>query len=281
MSLKGSGVVRGNVHSIICKNTICLSFLSILSENIESLKSVDIIKLMTDSENTSLLDDFEASSRNYYAKLFLSSVMDTRLEKRDKRNPKAALFDNRGHSRFINNRALLKTKYTNLLGAMSCMTTSQSEKISGTMSSYMKVALGINLFLDSNGGLSGECSKNISNTGISASESTVRSQVRHLSENVHLENIMDPPPKGYNYIVGLTLDNADFRLYAKNVSLIAAGRVCLGLEKEEDTKAINDHFLAGPNPQTRFYNRYFQPKRKIDMQKISCLTKHLVLCCHV
>ena len=74
MSLKGSGVVRDNVHSINSKNTIGLSFLSVLSENTESLKSVDIIKLMTNSENTSLLDDFEASSHNYYAKLFLSSV---------------------------------------------------------------------------------------------------------------------------------------------------------------------------------------------------------------
>ena len=141
------------------------------------------------------------------------------------------------------------------------MAMSQSAKISGTLSSYMKVALGINLFLNSNGGLSGECSKHVSDTGLSASESTVRSQVRHLSENIHLENIMDPPPKGYNYIVGLTSDNADFHLYAKNVSLIAAGRICLGLEKEKDTKAINNHFLEGlPKPSNLFLQQVLPTK---------------------
>jgi len=49
----------------------------------------------------------------------------------------------------------------------------------------------------------------------------------------------------FNYQEAITFDNADFRLYANCGNLIVSAKIGVGLERDADTKIINELFMSG------------------------------------
>jgi len=223
----------------------------------------------------------------HLTKALLLSILSTRTKKRSSSSPKNGTFDNRAGNDFENHESQLSTKLQHLQSVISILGSLQSDRIDGTINST-KLKIGAISHMDSRGGLSQNSHSVLAKAGVAPSHRYVRDLIHRLNSVLVFEDVLPSPPANYNYQAAITFDNADFRLYANCVNLIVSAQIGIGLEKDADTKLINEQFMSGlPIPTTDMLKDIIPNKhddaeaqKYDDYQSLYTLQCALMICIH-
>ena len=215
---------------------------SICSTENQSNDPSSLVDALSKHASTDKLEQF-ANLDCDLTKVFLYSIMTTSLKKSQKFDPKASLFDDHNIDLFeIDGRAKLEKKLDKLLTTISCLHASQTNSAKGF--GRLKLIRGLLLYIDRKGGVSEKMMQELSSAGLSMASGTLRDFVQNIAGKIN-PNDLRQTPSIEDLIAWLiyTFDNADFRLYAKVVSMIVGGTILGGYETKEENGLMNKEYI--------------------------------------
>ena len=190
-------------------------------------------------------------------KVFLFIVAFTRLKKNKKLfDPKSGLLDKRVMKRFSDSNIisyLSDSESKKILGAMSCLHSSQSNRLGNLTSGpgWSKRITGLSLFLDGQGS-SGAVLERLAETGIIPALPTIRKEVFDLHRQIPNIQVRSLPPKGKVQELAYVMDNVDLKMSGgATLNMVAGGTIRIGFKsKEEDEVMRKEYIKKLPSPRS-------------------------------